>query len=494
MIEEIERRRRLLLLYLLCCGVLMIVLDTTIITVALPSILADLVVPDASLTWMLNAYMLTYGGFLLLSGRLGDLYGRRRLFLVGISLFTGASVGCGLAHTQTVLLVARSIQGLGSAVVGAVSLSLITNLFAERAERARAMAVYGFVCAAGGSVGELLGGFLTKSLSWHWIFLVNLPIGIGVYASCSVLLPRDAPSRERRQLDAAGALAITAALTLLTYALVTANRAGWMSMRTGVALGIVFVLLLLFVIIESRTRDPLMPLRFFRRRNFAIANALGILWAAGVFAWFVIAPLYLQRVLRYDALRVGLAFVPATMIMAAFSAGLSAKLVMRFGIRGPLWIGLLLVAVGLALFSRSPLDGTFVVDVLPGMLLLGLGGAMASTPLLVAAMNDVSNEESGLASGIVNTSFMMGGALGLATLATLADVRSEELRRIGVQAVAALNGGYHCAFLVGSLFAAAASVVAALVLRSGSVVDTAQSNNSMSSAPADSPLEYIGRL
>jgi EmrB/QacA subfamily drug resistance transporter len=464
-----------------CLGVLMIVLDTTIVTVALPSILADLRVSGTSLTWMLNAYMLTFGGFLLLGGRLGDLYGRRRLFLAGISVFTLASLACGLAHTLTGLLIARAGQGLGGAVVAAVSLSLIMNLFSRPAERARAMGIYGFVCAAGSGVGELLGGFLTKTLSWHWVFLVNLPIGIAVYAFCIVLLPRDAPSHGPRQLDVAGAVAITTALTLVVYALVNGNEAGWTSAQTQGLLGVVALLLLLFLSIEIRVREPLMPLRLFRLRNFTTANVLGVLWAAATFAWFVISALYLQRVLGYDPFRVGFAFVPATMIMAAFSAGLSAKIVMRFGIRGPLWIGLLLAAAGLALFARAPLGGAFVVDVLPGMLLLGLGAGMASTPLLLAAMNDVNSKESGVASGIVNTSFMMGGALGLAVLASLADVRTGELQQSGIETVAALNGGYHVAFLVGALLIATAAVLGALVLRPGPPADTAQSNNSISS-------------
>ncbi len=457
-------RRRLLALYALCLGVLMIVLDTTIVTVALPTIQSDLEFSRAGLTWVLDAYLLTFGGFLLLGGRLGDLYGQRRLFLAGLCVFTLASLACGLARTQPELIVARAVQGLGGAVVAAVSLSLVMSLFVEPAERAMAMGVYGFIGAAGGSIGELLGGVLTQGLGWHSVFLVNIPIGIAVYALCAALLPREAESEASRTHDAAGAIAITAALMLAVYAVVNANEIGWVSVRTLSLLGLAAALLLAFVIIESHVKEPLAPLRLFLLRNVAGANSVGVLWAAGLFAWFVISALYLQRVAHYDPLHVGLAFLPADLIMAAFSAGLSARMVMRFGIRGPLIGGLLLAAAGLALFARAPLGGTFTWDVLPGMVLLGLGGGMAFNPLLLAAMSDVGSHESGLASGLVNTSFMMGGALGLAAVASLADVRTSALQRAGFGPLAALNGGYHLAFGLGALLSALAALLAALVL------------------------------
>lgn len=453
----------------------MIILDTTIVTVAQPSIVADLRVSGSSLTWILNAYMLTFGGSLLLSGRLGDLYGPRRLFLTGISAFTLASLACGLAHAQLTLLIARAVQGLAGAVVTAVSLSLLMNLFSKAAERARAFGIFGFVCAAAGGIGELLGGLLTKALSWHWIFLVNVPIGIAVYAFSLALLPRDTRSRGPRQVDIAGAGTITIALTVAVYALIDGNEAGRTSMQTLGLFGVATLLLLLFLWIEIRVQQPLMPLRLFRLPNFAIANVLSVLWAAGTFAWFAIYSLYLQRVFHYDPLRVGLAYVPATMIVALFSVGLSAKMVMRLGMRRPLWIGLLHSAAGLALFARAPLGGTFVVDVLPGMLLLGLGSGMASTPLLLAAMSYVDTIESGLASGIVNTSFMMGGALGLAVLSSLADQRTGAMQRSGAEVGAALTGGYHFAFMIGALLTAAAAVIGALALRPGRPADNARS-------------------
>ncbi len=464
MSDRPDARRRLLALYALCLGVLMIVLDTTIVTVALPSIQSNLGFSRAALTWVLNAYLLTFGGFLLLGGRLGDLYGQRRLFLAGLCAFTVASLICGLAQTQSELIVARAVQGLGGAVVAAVSLSLVMNLFIEPAERAMAMGIYGFVGAAGGSIGELLGGVLTQTLGWHSVFLVNIPIGIGVYALCSALLPREAASQAPRSHDVAGAVAITAALMVAVYAVVNANEIGWLSLRTCGLLGLAVALLLAFLAIESYVREPLVPLRLFLLRNLAAANVVAVLWAAGLFTWFVISALCLQRVLHYDPLRVGLAFLPADLIMAAFSAGLSARMVLRFGIRGPLTTGLVLAALGLALFAREPIDGTFLRDVLPGMVLLGFGGGMAFNPLLLAAMGDVDTHESGLASGVVNTSFMMGGAVGLAALASLADLRTSALQRVGAGPVAALNDGYHLAFWIGALLTAGSALLAVLVL------------------------------
>jgi EmrB/QacA subfamily drug resistance transporter len=473
--DTLTPRQRWLALYVLCSGVLMIVLDTTVVTVALPSIQADLGFSGSSLVWVLNAYMLTFGGFLLLGGRLGDLYGPRRWFLIGLCLFTAASLACGLANSQLTLVAARAVQGLGGAVVTAVALSLIMNLFTEPAERAQAMGIYGFVCAAGGSIGEVLGGFLTNWLGWESIFLVNLPIGIATYVAIGRLLAPDAPAGARKRLDVAGAVTVTLGLMLAVYAIVDGNAAGWGSLQTQGLLAAAVALLALFLVIEARVAEPLMPLRLFRLRNVSIANIVGVLWAAGMFAWFVISALYLQYVLGYDPFKVGLSFLPADVIMAAFSAGLSAKMVMRFGIRGPLWIGLAIAAIGLALFARAPLGGTFVVDVLPGMVLLGLGAGMAFNPVLLAAMNDVGNDESGLASGVVNTSFMMGGALGLAVLASLADARTRGLADAGAETIAALNGGYQFAFLLGAIITASGALIGGLWLRPKTQPDGGQS-------------------
>jgi EmrB/QacA subfamily drug resistance transporter len=430
-------RKRWLAFYLLCAGEFMIVIDTTIINVALPSIQASLRFSDASLVWVVNAYMVTYGGFLLLGGRLGDLYGQRRWFLFGTALFTAASLVCALASTQWLLVVARAVQGLGGAAVSAIALSLIMNLFSEAGERAKAMGIYGFICAGGGSVGVLAGGVLTSALSWHWVFLVNLPIGALVCALCFTLLsPDTAPARKRR-LDVAGALTVTLSSMLAVYAIVDGNYA----LLAGAA-----ALLAVFLVIESHVADPLMPLRLFRMRSVAVSNVIGVLWAAAMFAWFFISALYMQLVLGYTPMQIGLAFLPANLIMAVFSIGLSAKLVMRFGLKLPIAAGMLLTAAGLGLLALAPSGGGFVLHVLPGMLLLGVGCGMALNPVMLAAMSDVDPSESGLASGVVNTSFMMGGALGLAALASVSAAH-----------------GYHAAFAVGALFAALAAALSAML-------------------------------
>jgi EmrB/QacA subfamily drug resistance transporter len=459
-----DGRRRQWILIVVCLGALMIVLDSTIVNVALPSIRADLGFSESSLVWVVNAYLLTFGGFLLLGGRLGDLFGHRRLFLLGIVIFTLASLGCGLAESQRVLIGARALQGAGGAVVSAVALSLVMSIFTEAPERAKAMGIYGFVSTGGGSMGLLLGGALTSKLNWHWIFLVNLPIGAAVYALGFVLLPQSPGRRESRHLDIAGAAAVTTALMIAVYAIVNSNKVGWGSPRTIAQLAGVAFLLALFVVIEARARAPLMPLRLFRQRNLVVANVAGMLLSAAMFAWIFNSALYMQVVLKSTPLQVGLSFLPSNLIMAAFSLGLSAKVVIRFGIKRPLVIGLLLAATGLVLFARAPVSGNLAADVIPCMLLLGLGCAVAFSPLLLAAMSGVAAGESGLASGVMNTCFMMGGALGLAILAGIADARTEELFASGTIVALALNGGYHIAFLLGAVLAAVAALLGAMLL------------------------------
>jgi EmrB/QacA subfamily drug resistance transporter len=466
-----DARTRWIALVLLCLGDLMIVLDVTIVGVALPSIKEDLGFSDSSLAWVVNAYLLTFGGFLLLGGRLGDLFGHRRLFLVGIVLFTGASLACGLANEQEILVGARAVQGIGGAIVSAVALSLIVTLFTEPGERAKAMGVFGFVASGGGSIGVLLGGILTDVLNWHWIFLVNLPIGIAVFALSLRLLPPSPGVAGGGRLDVAGAVTVTASLMLAVYAIVNGNENGWTSAETLGFLGAGVLLLAVFLAIEARVAAPLVPLGLFRLRNLAISNVVGVLWAAAMFAWFFLSALYLQLVLGYSPMEVGLAFLPGNLIMGALSVGLSAKLVMRYGIRLPLATGLLLASVGLLLFARAPVDGTFVVDVLPSMILLGLGAGMAFNPVLLAAMGDVEPSEAGLASGVVNTAFMMGGALGLAVLASLAAARTDVLLDAGDAPLVALTGGYHAAFVVGAIFGIAAAAIGGLLLRPAPMPD-----------------------
>ena len=457
----LDSRTRWLALLIVCLGDLMIVLDVTIVGVALPSIREDLGFSETSLAWVVNAYLLTFGGFLLLGGRLGDLFGHRRLFIAGIALFTAASLACGLAGSQAALIGARAVQGVGGAVVSAVALSLIVTLFTEPAERAKAMGVFGFVAAGGGSIGVLLGGIITDALAWNWIFLVNVPIGIAVVAFSLMVLPGGSGVGSRVRLDVAGAITVTASLMVAVYAIVNGNEVGWATTQTLGLLAVAGALLGVFLFIESRVEAPLVPLGLFRLRNLAVSNVVGVLWAAAMFAWFFLSALYLQLVLGYSPLEVGLAFLPGNLIMAVFSLGLSARLVMRFGIRAPLGVGLGLAALGLLLFARAPVDGS-LIDVLPSMVLLGIGAGMAFNPLLLAAMGDVPQEEAGLASGVVNTAFMMGGALGLAVLASLAASRTETLTNDGSSELDALAGGYHAAFLVGAIFAASAAAIGAL--------------------------------
>ena len=478
---SLDNRTRWLALIVLCLGDLMIVLDGTIVNVALPTIRDDLGFTQESLAWVVNAYLLTFGGFLLLGGRLGDLFGQRRLFLIGIALFTTASLACGLANSQESLVAARAVQGVGGAIVSAVAFSLIITLFTEPAERAKAMGVFGFVLSGGGTAGVLAGGILTDALDWHWIFLVNLPVGIAVFALTLALLP-GLPGHATGRVDFAGAITVTASLMLAVFAIVKGNDAGWTSLQTLGLLGVAAALMALFLAIEARVSAPLMPLSLFRNRNVSTANVVGALMAAGMFAYFFLSALYLQGILGYSPLEVGLAYLPSTLLWGASSLLLSDKLVMRYGIKTPLIGGLALMTLGLILFARTPVDGSFLVDVLPATLAVGLGGGIAFNPLLLSAMSGVAPTEAGLASGVVNTAFMMGGALGLAILASLAASRTDSLAASGEGSLAALNGGYHAAFLLGAVFVVASAVVGGTLLRSD--VATASAHGEVATAGA----------
>ncbi|MFI4967137.1 MAG: DHA2 family efflux MFS transporter permease subunit [Gammaproteobacteria bacterium] len=465
---------RWLAMGLLCMGALMIVLDVTIVNVALPSIRADLKFDDVSLAWVINAYMLIFGGFLLLGGRLGDIYGHRTIFLTGLALFTVASLACGMAGSQTFLLVARGIQGLGGAIVDAVSLSLILNLFTESNDRTRAMGVYGFVCSGGGALGAVLGGVLTGTFNWHWVFLVNVPVGVAVFVACWKLLPRHAgEAADRRQLDVGGAVTVTLALLLAVYATINGNQAGWTSLQTLGLLGASVLVFAVFLFIESHVKKPLVPLAMFRLRNLAVSSVAGSLWSMSMFAWFFLSALYMQLVLGFTPLQIGMAFLPSNLIMAVMSLGFSAKLVMRFGIKRPLFVGLMFAAGGLLLFARAPVDGTLVRDILPGMILLGIGAGIAFNPILMAAMSEVPESESGLASGLVNTAFMLGGSLGLAVLASVAAARTAGLAAAGAGHFDALTGGYQAAFLCGACIALLAALMGVFLLRIPSAPVTA---------------------
>jgi EmrB/QacA subfamily drug resistance transporter len=457
----LEARTRWLALYVLCLGDLMIVLDGTIVNVALPTIRDDLGFSQTSLAWVVNAYLLTFGGFLLLGGRLGDLFGQRKLFLVGIGLFTAASLGCGLSTSQEALVTMRAVQGLGGALVSAVAFSLVITLFTETAERAKAMGIFGFVLSGGGVAGVLAGGILTDLLSWHWIFLVNIPVGALVFFLSLRLLP-PVPGTAGGRLDIAGAVTVTGALMLAVYAIVNGNDTGWLTAQTLGLLGAAVLLIAVFLLIESRIASPLVPLGIFRNRNLSTANVVGMVLAAGLFAYFFFSALYMQIVLDYTPLEVGLAYLPGT-VLWGISSLYSDRLVMRFGIKPPLLAGLSLMILGLMLFARAPVDGSWAVDILPATLALGLGAGIAFNPILLAAMNDVGPHESGLASGVVNTAFMMGGALGLAILAALSAAETAGALAGGAAMPAALNEGYQLAFLLGAVCAAVAGALAFLL-------------------------------
>jgi len=415
-------------LVVLCAGMLMVILDQTIVNVALPSIQEDLGFTQSSLAWVVNAYLIAFGGLLLLAGRFGDLLGRRSVFLAGMVVFTGASLVCGLAGSQGMLIVARFVQGAGGALSSAVILGMIVTMFPKPGEQMKAIGVYSFVASAGASIGLLSGGVLTQALDWHWIFFVNVPIGVVTLALALRMVPRDVGLGVRHGFDASGAALVTAALMLGVYAIVGAETHGWASGRT-LGLGVVaLALLAAFVWREATASTPLLPLRILRSRNVAGANLVQALLVSGALGMFFLAVLYLQRVLGFDALETGVAFLPVSLVIGVLSLGFSARLNMRFGARTVLVPGMALVALGLAWLTRAPVDGSYAVDVLPAMLLLGTGAGVSFPALMTLAMSGASETDAGLASGLVNTTMQVGGALGIAVLATLASGRTDSLQ------------------------------------------------------------------
>jgi EmrB/QacA subfamily drug resistance transporter len=464
-------RRRWIALVVLCVGMLMIVLDATIVNVALPSIQDDLGFSQPGLAWVVNAYLITFGGLLLLAGRLGDLVGRKSVFMVGLAVFTVASLLCGVAQSEAMLVGARFLQGAGGALTSAGILGMIVTMFPEPREQARAIGVYSFVASAGGSIGLLAGGALTQAISWHWIFFVNLPIGVATAILAARLVERDRGIGFARGADVAGAVLVTGALMLAVYTIVKASDYGWGSAHT-LGLGAAALALLVgFVVREATARNPLMPLGVLRSRNLAGANAIQALMVAGMFGMFFLGALYLQRVLGYDALEIGLAYLPLTLVIGILSLGFSARLNTRFGARATLIPGLALVAAGLMLLARVPVEGSYATDLLPAMALLGTGAGLSFPSLMTLAMSGVTRNDSGLASGLVNTSLQVGGALGLAVLATLSTTRTNDLLAGGQETATALTSGYHLAFLVGAGLAVAAIAVALTVLRPAAALE-----------------------
>ncbi|QEC50642.1 MFS transporter [Baekduia soli] len=444
---------------------LMIVLDATVVNVALPTIQDDLGFSSSSLAWIVNAYLIAFGGLLLLAGRLGDLLGRRTIFLAGLAVFTTASLACGLAESQGVLVVARFTQGIGGALTSAVILGMIVTMFPDARERARAIGVYAFVASAGGAVGLLAGGVLTQTINWHWIFFINIPIGLGTAAYALRRLPRDRGLGLGAGADIPGAVLIIGALMLGVYTIVgPAAQDGW-GAGTTLGLGAVSLALLgAFIAREATAATPLMPLRIFRSRNVAGANLVQVLSVAGMFGVFFLGSLYLQRILRYDALEIGFAFLPVTLLMGTLSVRYSERLVMRFGARTTLLPGLVLIVVALVLFTRAPVGGGYAAHVLPTMVLLGTGAGLAFPALMTLAMSGATPQDAGLASGLVNTSAQVGGALGLAVLATLSASRTDHLAGGGAPSAQALTDGYHLAFWIAAGLVVAAIGVALTVL------------------------------
>ncbi|MFR9793885.1 MFS transporter [Streptomyces sp. MB22_4] len=459
------RTSRWAALAVLCAGQLMVILDGTIVNVALPAIQQDLGFSSSSLAWVVNIYLVPFGGLLLLSGRLGDLMGRKRIFITGLSLFTTASLLCGVSQDSATLLASRFVQGIGGAVTSAVTLGMVVTLFPQPKERAKAIGVYSFVQSAGGSLGLLAGGVLTQTISWHWIFFVNVPIGLVAALSAGRILESEHGVGLGKGVDAVGALLVTCALMLGVYTIVETTSYGWASAHTLGFGAAALTLLLAFVTRQARASHPLLPLRVFRSRNVSGAMGIQALMVAGMFSFQFLCVLYLQKVLGFDEVHTGLGIFPVSLAIGALSLGFSPKLISRFGPRGVLLPGLFLITTGLAVLSRVPADGSYLVDVLPALLPLGIGFGLAMPSLATLAMSAATPQDSGIASGMFNTMQQIGSAFGLAALSTLAASHTNALLGDGANSTSALTGGYQFAFRVGSCVVAAALLLAATLLR-----------------------------
>ena len=457
-------RSRLLALIVLCAGALMAIVDETIVAVSLPAIQRDLGFTQSGLAWVTSAYLIAFGGLLLLFGRLGDILGRKRVFLAGLAVFTAASALCGLAWSAPVLLAARFVQGAGAAALTAVVLGMIATLFPEPGERAKAIGAFSFVQASGGTIGSLSGGLITQAASWNWIFAVNVPIGLAAFGFAARLLPREPGTRTART-DVPGAVLVTAALMTLVYTITNIERYGWTSAHTAGFGAMALALLAGFVVRQAKAENPLLPLRLFRSRMLSGANVVLLLLVASMFGFMFTTVLYLRQVAGLSAQSTGIAMIPPAATIAVVSLGLSAKLNTRFGERRVLLVGLALLVLGLGLLGRVPVDAVYAVDVLPALVVLGVGFGMAMPALMAQGMSDATPEDAGLASGLFNTTQQVGGALGLAVLAVLSATRTESLRASGAEPAVALLGGYHAAYLTGMVVVAVAMLVASATLR-----------------------------
>ena len=470
----VSDRSRWIALVVVCLGQLMSVLDTTIVNVALPSIQRDLGFSQANLTWVVNAYLITFGSFLLLAGRLGDLIGRKRVFLVGVAVFTLASAACGFADSQGLLVAARFIPGAGGAAAASAIVAIIATEFPRPSERAKAMSVYTFVISGGGSLGLVLGGLLTQTINWHWIFFINLPIGVIAFVLGRSRIVENEGLGIGRDVDVLGSVLVTVAMMLGVYGIVTSTEHGWGSAHTIGFVGAGAALLAAFVLLESRLKNPIMPLRIFKVRGLAGSSAIRAFLVTGMFASFFMGVLYLEHILGFGVLKTGLAFLPMTLVLAALSMGITARFVTRFGPRRPLLFGLAFAIASLVMLSQAGASESYFPYVFVAFILLGIGAGTAFLPLLTIAMAEVPAADAGLASGIINVSVQIAGALGLAILGTLATDHTRSLTAAGHDPAGALLAGYHLAFVVGAIAVGVGVVVALLALRDPRRVRPAQ--------------------
>jgi EmrB/QacA subfamily drug resistance transporter len=461
-------RRRWIALVLLSAAQFLVVLDASIVNVALPSIGRSLHFSEQNLQWVVNAYVLVFGGFLLLGGRAADLLGRRRVFMAGLVLFALASLAGGLATSEGALIAARAVQGLGGAILSPAALSIVTTTFPEGSERNKALGIWGAVAGSGGAVGVLLGGVLTDSLGWEWVFFVNVPIALGAALLAPRLIDESRSQVEVRTFDAAGAVTVTAGLSLLVYTMVEATDVGWGATRTIVLLALSVALLAAFVVIELRSRAPLVPFRIFRSRSLTGANVSGLLIGASLFSMFFFVSLYMQQVLAFSPLKSGFSYLPLALTIIV-SAGVASQLVERFGFKPILVFGMVLVAIGLLMFSGVSADGSFASDVLPASLVAAAGLGFSFVPVTIAAVSGVRDDDAGLASGLINTSQQVGGALGLAVLSTIAISRTNDVMAAAHGARGALPGalteGFQSAFTAGAGFAIVGVLVGLLLVK-----------------------------
>ena len=458
-------RRRWIALFVVCLGQLMIILDTTIVNVALPSIQSDLHFSQSSLTWVIDGYLITFGSLLLLAGRLGDLFGRKRIFLLGVAAFVAASILCGIAPSGTALVVARFLQGAAAALASAVIIAIIAVEFPEPADRAKAMSLYTFVIAGGASLGLLLGGVLTEAISWHWIFFVNLPIGLVTYVLGRSLIAENEGIAAGERIDWLGSVLITASSIALIYTLIKIPDWGWTGERTLALAGISVALLIAFVAFEARISNPIMPLRVLGLRSLVTANLVRGFLVTGAYSTFFLGSLYFEHVRGMTPIQIGLAFLAMSVSLAIMSAGLAARLVERFGPKRTLVVGIAGPVLGLLLFSQVGEHTPYVPAIFASFALLGLGFGAANPPLMLIAMDDVPAKDAGLASGTIQVSIQLSAAIGLAALGTIATDRTNALRAAGEGATQALSSGYHLAFLIGAGAAAVGIVIAALALK-----------------------------